>query len=106
MAGCRLPGLIRRPAGFRKMIPCFFANANSDAIAAARGPGQVGEPDEWTPHVSVAYSNSTGPMEPYLKALEPPLEPVSVDIADVQLIVLGRDAHLYEWQTRAVVPLV
>ena len=57
------------------------------------------------PRVSVAYSNSDGPMDPYIKALDPPLAPVSVDISDVQLIVLGRDTHLYEWQTRAVVPL-
>jgi hypothetical protein len=77
-----------------------------DAIAAARGPEQVSESDDWSPHVSVAYSNSNGPMDPYIKALDPPLAPVSVDIPDVQLIVLGRDTHLYEWQTRAVVPLV
>ena len=76
-----------------------------DAIAAARGPEQVSESDDWSPHVSVAYSNSNGPMDPYIKALDPPLVPVSVDIPDVQLIVLGRDTHLYEWQTRAVVPL-
>jgi len=76
-----------------------------DVIATARGPEYVAEPDGWTPHVSVAYSNSDGPMEPYIKTLDPPLGPVSVDIPDVQLIVLGRDTHLYEWQTRAVVPL-
>jgi hypothetical protein len=76
-----------------------------DAIAEARGPEQVGEADDWTPHVSVAYSNSDGPTEPFLRALDPPLEPVSVEITDVQLIVLGRDSHLYEWETRAVVSL-
>ena len=31
-----------------------------DAIADARGPEQVGESDDWTPHVSVSYSNSNG----------------------------------------------
>jgi hypothetical protein len=76
-----------------------------DAIAAARGPEHLTESDGWTPHVSVAYSNSYGPMEPYIKTLDPPLAPVSVEIADVQLIVLGRDEHLYEWQTRADIPL-
>jgi 2'-5' RNA ligase superfamily len=76
-----------------------------DAISAARGPARVSEPDEWTPHVSVAYSNSDGLMEPYVKTLDPPLAPVPVDISDVQLIVLSRDTHLYEWQTRAVVSL-
>lgn len=76
-----------------------------DAIAAARGPEHLTESDGWTPHVSVAYSNSDGPMEPYIKTLDPPLAPVRVEIADVQLIVLGRDEHLYEWRTRADIPL-
>jgi hypothetical protein len=76
-----------------------------DAIAAVRGPDQVGESDDWTPHVSVAYSNADGPMEPYLKVLDSPLEPVSVEIPDVQLIVLERDTHLYQWQTRAAIAL-
>lgn len=76
-----------------------------DAIAAVRGGEQVGESDEWTPHVSVAYSNADGPMEPYLKVLDPPLEPVNVEISDVRLIVLERDTHLYQWRTRTVVAL-
>jgi 2'-5' RNA ligase superfamily len=42
-----------------------------EVVAAARGPEQPGESDDWTPHVSVAYSNSNGPMGPYLRALDP-----------------------------------
>jgi hypothetical protein len=76
-----------------------------DAIAAVRGAAQAAESDEWTPHVSVAYSNADGPMEPYLKVLDPPLEPVSVEIPDVQLIVLERDSHVYQWQTRVSITL-
>lgn len=75
------------------------------AIATVRGPDHVDEPDDWTPHVSVAYSNSAAPMAPIRDVLEPPLEPVGVEIAGVQLIILSRDTHLYEWQTRAVVSL-
>ncbi|HUY46047.1 MAG TPA: 2'-5' RNA ligase family protein [Streptosporangiaceae bacterium] len=90
-----------RPASALMPVRC----ALRDAITAARGPEQAGESGDWTPHVSVAYSNSDGPVEPYLTAIDPPLEPVSVEITDVQLIVLGRDTHLYEWETRAVVPL-
>jgi 2'-5' RNA ligase len=76
-----------------------------DAIAAARGPEHVTESADWTPHVSVAYSNSGGPMEPVIVALGPPLPPVTVSIPGVQLIILGRDTHLYQWQTCAVIPL-
>lgn len=86
-----------------KLTP--IRRALRQAIAAVRGPDYVGEPDAWTPHVSVAYSNSVAPMAPIRDLLEAPLEPVSVEIADVQLIILSRDTHLYEWQTRAVVPL-
>jgi hypothetical protein len=76
-----------------------------DAIAVVRGAEQLCESDDWTPHVSVAYSNADGPMEPYLKVLDPPMESVSVEITDVQLIILERDTHLYQWQTRAVIAL-
>ena len=60
-----------------------------------------------TGHLTSASPTATltGPMEPYLKVLDPPLEPVSVEIPDVQLIVLERDTHLYQWQTRAAVSL-
>jgi len=76
-----------------------------DAIAAVRGPEQVGESNNWTPHVSVVYSNGAGPMAPVLKALDPPLQPVPVEIPDVRLIVLERDTRLYQWQTRAIIAL-
>ena len=75
------------------------------AIAGARGPAHVPETADWVPRISVAYSNSDGPMEPYLKALARPPAPAAVTISDVQLIVLSRDSHLYEWQTRAAVSL-
>jgi hypothetical protein len=79
--------------------------ALQEAIAAVRGLEQIGESDEWIPHVSIAYSNVAGPMQPYLEALDPPFEPVSVQIPDVQLTIMERDTHLYEWQTRAVIAL-
>jgi 2'-5' RNA ligase superfamily len=76
-----------------------------DAIAAVRGADQLGESDEWTPHVSVAYSNADGPMALYQEALGQSTESVPVEISDVQLIILGRDTHLYQWQTRASIAL-
>ncbi|HEV7934976.1 MAG TPA: 2'-5' RNA ligase family protein [Actinomadura sp.] len=75
------------------------------AIADALGPERLPESDEWNPHVSVAYSNADGPMDSIAAALVPELKPVAVTIRDVQLIVLGRDRRIYEWQNRAAVPL-
>lgn len=40
-----------------------------DAIASVWSPEQVLDPEDWTPHVSVADSNITGPAHPYAEAL-------------------------------------
>lgn len=69
--------------------------AISDVLGQA---GQTGG-DEWTPHVSVAYSNRTGPQAPYMAAIGGG-ETTQTVISVVQLIVLGRDHRLYEWTTR------
>jgi 2'-5' RNA ligase len=74
--------------------------ATTDVLGAAR----LGESDEWTPHVSVAYSNSTGPQAPYVAAVADGGTAETV-ITTVELIVLGRDQHLYEWTTRGDVQL-
>lgn len=75
-----------------------------EAIGDVLGAGRLMEGDGWTPHVSVAYSNGTGPQAPYVAALEDEQTAETV-IGTVELIVLGRDNHLYEWTTRSVVPL-
>ncbi len=74
--------------------------AISDILGKARLTGG----DEWTPHVSVAYSHGTGPQAPVKAAI------LGGDAADtvintVSLIVLGRDHRLYEWHTRGGVQL-
>jgi 2'-5' RNA ligase superfamily protein len=74
------------------------------AIADVLGTRRLMESDEWTPHVSVAYSNGTGPAAPYVAALEDGGTAQTV-ISDVELIVLGRDQHLYEWTTRGDIRL-
>jgi hypothetical protein len=70
---------------------------------AARVPEPAGG---FTPHVSLAYSNTDGPDDPYAAALAA-MAPRSatVETAAVQAISLGRDAHLYRWATLATVPL-
>ena len=75
-----------------------------EAIRDALGAGRLMEGESWTPHVSVAYSNGTGPQAPYAAALEDEQTADTV-IGTVELIVLGRDNRLYEWTTRSVVPL-
>ncbi len=74
------------------------------AIADVLGSRRLMETDEWTPHVSVAYSSGAAPAAPYVAALEDG-GTVPTVISDVELIVLGRDQHLYEWTTRADIRL-
>jgi 2'-5' RNA ligase len=76
-------------------------------IADVWGPDHVPEPAEgFHPHVSLAYSNAAGPAAPHAELLAS-LEPMSVNVTirATQLIILGRDTHLYSWQPYATVPL-
>jgi 2'-5' RNA ligase superfamily len=75
-----------------------------DAIAAVRGRDKLGEGDDWTPHVSVAYSSGAGSAEPYINALA--VEDTATCLFDsVELIELNRDNRMYEWETVARLPL-
>lgn len=75
------------------------------AISDAWSPDRVPEAQEWTPHVSVAYSSMTAPAGPYAAALADCADSAQCLIGAVQLIVLGRDEHVYEWTTRADIVL-
>jgi 2'-5' RNA ligase len=80
-----------------------------DAIRSAIGETwpAVPEPgDGFAAHVSIAYSNATGPVEPIAEALRRVrAQPVTARVEAVELIVLGRDRRMYEWETFAAVPL-
>ena len=74
------------------------------AICDILGQDRLTGGDEWTPHVSVAYSHDTGPQAPFKAAIEGG-ETADTVISTVRLIVLGRDHRLYEWTTRGQVRL-
>jgi 2'-5' RNA ligase len=67
--------------------------------AIAEVLGQVDEDESFHPHVSFAYSNTAAPAPPVRQALEsvggPPVE---LEIGHVDLIRLGRDHRIYEWE--------
>ncbi|MEV0589428.1 2'-5' RNA ligase family protein [Nonomuraea sp. NPDC050310] len=57
-------------------------------------------------HVSIAYSNSTGDPAPIAQALQAvDAAPAVTRIESAELIVLGRDRHMYEWDRYATVSL-
>jgi hypothetical protein len=74
------------------------------AIGDVWGPARVPETAEWAPHVSVAYANADGLAAPVDDALGDG-RGVTVTLGKVDLIRLGRDNRVYEWETIASIPL-
>jgi hypothetical protein len=80
-----------------------------DAVRAAIGdmwgPGRVPGQADWWPHVSLAYASADGPEAPAAAALAGFDAAADITVSEIQLILLGRDEHLYQWETRAAVSL-
>jgi hypothetical protein len=74
-------------------------------IADVWGPGRVPEKAGWSAHVSVAYASVDGPGEPIEAALDGLTDVAAATIGAVDLIRLGRDRRLYEWETVASLPV-
>jgi 2'-5' RNA ligase len=81
-----------------------------DAIRAAivdvRGAENLSESPDYRPHVSLGYTNTTGPAQHAIDALdghEPRTAQVLVD--SVALIDLNRDHKMYQWSTVAEIAL-
>jgi 2'-5' RNA ligase len=68
------------------------------AIGSVRGTAGVPEAAEWSPHVSFAYASADADGEPYDAALAG-LATVQAAVSTVDLIRLGRDRRVYEWET-------
>lgn len=66
-----------------------------DVIGSAEG-----DEETFWPHVSVAYCNADGPTGAVLDAVESvPATVVRAKVSHVDLILLSRDTHLYQWTT-------
>lgn len=80
-----------------------------DAIRAAIGQvwPQVPEPaKDFGAHLTIAYSSADGPDTAVRAALDAVnVPPATARITAAELIVLNRDHRMYEWTTRARVPL-
>jgi hypothetical protein len=75
------------------------------AIADIWGPSRVPGTAQWWPHVSLAYASVTGPDAPVKAALDGFDAIATVDVTEIQLIRIGRDRQMYEWDTPTSVPL-
>jgi hypothetical protein len=76
------------------------------SIGDVWGENNVPESEQWSPHVSFAYSNAAGPARPYIEALsKATATQAELQVSTVDLIVLNRDNRMYEWETYASVPI-
>lgn len=80
-----------------------------DAIRAAIGDVLPEVPEAgggFTPHVSVGYSNATGPSAPFTAAVtNADIAPATASVSNASLIRINRDHRMYEWSTIAEIPL-
>jgi len=105
------PAVLQEEGVWLRVAPSAAARRVRAAVRAgiAEVWGVAGVPEaagDYTPHVSLAYSDTDGPDEPYAAALAAAGQrSATVEIGAVQAISLGRDTHLYQWATVATVPL-
>ncbi|MGH3833594.1 MAG: 2'-5' RNA ligase family protein [Pseudonocardiaceae bacterium] len=77
------------------------------SIADVRGPGNVPEdPDDFRPHVSLAYSKAAGFAAPIAQRLaERPVTSAEITVRRATLIDLNRDHRAYQWTDVATAEL-
>jgi 2'-5' RNA ligase len=75
------------------------------AITDVRGPQRVPDGPAWAPHVSIAYGRGDGAADAFEAALAGAHSVAALTVDAVTLIRLGRDRHVYEWETLATAPL-
>lgn len=81
-----------------------------DAISSVLGPEKFNEPRpgprHFTPHVSAAYVNGDGPVEPITEAIAN-LNPqqVTATFSTISLLEFHRDHRMYEWASATPLPI-
>jgi 2'-5' RNA ligase len=79
-----------------------------DAVQAATvAAGCTGhtDTDPWAPHVSVAYSHSTQPADPYIAALGTRVRETAITIGSVSLVAQTQVGRSWQWEPVAEVRL-
>jgi 2'-5' RNA ligase len=75
-------------------------------LTEVRDPNKLDGGDAYTPHLTLAYSNSEGPAARVIERLDPlPSLPAKLTFNRLSLVSLGRDNQMYEWDVIGCVPL-
>jgi 2'-5' RNA ligase len=76
-----------------------------DAVAGAVRVHQLADAPDWTPHVTVAYSNRKAPAAPVIEAMRHAPPAADVEIREVSFVSQERVGRSYRWNRVATVPL-
>ncbi|MGH3825821.1 MAG: 2'-5' RNA ligase family protein [Pseudonocardiaceae bacterium] len=100
------PEALMLPVWPPEPVACLRATIRT-AIADVRGPDNVPEsPDDFRPHVSLAYSNAAGPAAPIAQRLTArPVTSAEITVRRATLIDLNRDHRAYQWTDVATAEL-
>ena len=84
--------------------------AMHDTVASVLGPAKFTEPrpepGQFRPHVSAAYVNTDGPIQPIADALSNTNpQPVTVTFGTASVLVFHRDHRMYEWTQATPIPI-
>jgi 2'-5' RNA ligase len=66
--------------------------------AVAAGIDAHSDTDPWLPHISIAYSHSTGPAAPIIAALGRRLPETAIAVASVSLVAQTQVGRSWQWQ--------
>jgi 2'-5' RNA ligase len=75
------------------------------AVATTVQVHQLTDAPDWTPHLTVAYSNQEAPAAPVIEAMRHAPPPVDVQVNEVSLVSQERIDRSYRWNRLATVPL-
>ncbi|MGH3855703.1 MAG: 2'-5' RNA ligase family protein [Pseudonocardiaceae bacterium] len=100
------PEALMLPVRPPEPVACLRAAIRA-SIADVRGPDNVPEdPDDFRPHVSLAYSNAAGSAAPIAQRLtERPVTLAEITVRRATLIDLNRDHRAYQWTDVATAEL-
>ena len=83
--------------------------AMHEAVAAALGPAKFSEPrpapDQFIPHLSVAYVSQDGPAEPVAQALRTVTADAATTFDRAFVLEFHRDNRMYEWTQATPIPI-
>lgn len=76
-----------------------------EAVASSVRIHQLADAPDWTPHLTVAYSNTDAPAAPVIEAMTPAPEGLDLLVNEVTLVSQERIDHSYRWNRVVGVPL-